>query len=58
MWMGVARGISGPIGIGCILCSEKEEVLLMFSEYEDTKNSNEAEVLTILEAVRIYLWIP
>ena len=52
---GVARGKPGPAVIGGILRNYKGEVLFMFSKYIGIKDSNEAEVLAILEALRIFV---
>lgn len=51
---GTLRGKSGPTGIGEVLCSSKGEVLLMLSKFVGNCYSKEAEVLTILEALRLF----
>ena len=48
---GAVRGKSGPAGIGGVLRNDKGEVLLMFSKSVGIRDSNEAEVLAILEAL-------
>lgn len=45
-----------PAGIGGVLRNEKGEVLYMFSKHGRVKDSNEVEVLVILETFRIYSW--
>lgn len=47
---GFVRGKSGPMGIDGVLHNYKGEVLFMFSKHVSVCDSNEAEVLTILEA--------
>ena len=37
-----------------MLCNDKDEVLLMFPKSVGIRESNEAEVLAILEALRIF----
>ena len=51
---GVARGKQGLASIGGVLRNHKGEVMYMFSKHVGIKDSNEAEVLVILEALRIY----
>ena len=48
---GAARGKPGPAGIGGVLCNSKGEVLFMLSKHVGVRDSNEAEVLVILEAL-------
>lgn len=43
------------IGIGEVLRNSRGEVLISFSKSIGDRDSNEAEVLAILEALRIYL---
>lgn len=45
-----ARGKSGPAGIGGFLLNDKGVVLYMFSKQVEIRDSNEVEVLAILEA--------
>lgn len=51
---GVARGKLRPAGIGGVLRDEKGNVLFMFSKYVGAKDSSEAGVLAILEAIHSY----
>lgn len=51
---GAARGKQGLASIGGVLRNHKGEVMYMFSKHVGIKDSNEAEVLVILEALRIY----
>ena len=51
---GATRGKLGPAGIGGVLRNDKGEVLLMFSKSVGIRDSNEAESLAILEALRIF----
>lgn len=51
---GVAKGKPGPAGISGVLRDSGGLVLVMFSKHVGTMESNEAEVLAILEAVRIF----
>lgn len=37
-----------------MLCNHKGEILLMFSKHVGSKESNEAEVVAMLEALRIF----
>eukprot|EP00268_Persea_americana_P021089 TRINITY_DN21101_c0_g1_i1.p1 TRINITY_DN21101_c0_g1~~TRINITY_DN21101_c0_g1_i1.p1 ORF type:complete len:199 (+),score=31.91 TRINITY_DN21101_c0_g1_i1:157-753(+) len=50
---GAARGKPGPAGIGGVLCDDKGVILCLFSKSVGVRDSNEAEVLAILEALRI-----
>ena len=49
---GAARGKPGLASIRGVLHNDKGEVLFMFSKYVGARDSNEAEVLAILEALR------
>ena len=51
----VARGKSGPAGIGHVLRNSKGKVLLMFSKDVGVNESNEAKVMVILEALWFFL---
>ena len=51
---GAAKGKPGPAGIGGVLHDSGGLVLVMFSKHVGTMESNEAEVLAILEVVRIF----
>ena len=51
---GAAKGKWGLAGIGGVLRNHKGEVMYKFSKHVGIKNSNEAEVSAILEALRIY----
>ena len=53
MWM-VRQGKPRPSGIRSVLRDDKGDVLLMFSKNIVVKESNEAEVLAILEALRLF----
>ena len=50
----MCRGKLGPTSIGGVLCNFKAEVLISFSRPIRIKDSIEAEVLAILEALKIY----
>ena len=52
---GASRGKPGPAGIGGVLRYCKGEVLMMFSKYVSVGDSNEADVLAILEGLRLRL---
>ena len=52
---GAARGKLGLAGIGGVLLNDKGEVLLMFPKSVGIRDSNEVEVLAILEAFQIFL---
>lgn len=45
------------MGIGRVLSNHKEDVLYMFLKNVGIKDFNGVEVLTILEALRIYIWL-
>lgn len=47
----MARGKSGPAGIGHVLRNSKGKVLLMFSKSVGVNELNEAKVMVILEAL-------
>ena len=51
---GAAKGKPDLAAIGGVLRNQKGEVLFMFSKDAGIKDSNEAEVLAILEALRIF----
>ena len=51
---GASRGKPSPVGIGGVPRNCKGEVLIMFSIYVGVCNSNEAEVLAILEGLRLF----
>ena len=51
---GVAKGNVGLAGIGGVIRNHKGEVKYIFSKHVGIKDSNEAKVLAILEAPRIY----
>ena len=53
---GATRDKPGLAGIGGVLRNDKDEVLLLFSKSVGIRDSNEVEVLAILEALRI-LWV-
>lgn len=50
-----ARGKLGPAGIGAVLHNGDGMVLVMFSTHIGRMESNEAEVLAILEALQIFV---
>ena len=51
---GAARGKPGLAGTGGVLCNHDGLTLLSFSTYIGVKDSNEAEIFAILEALRVY----
>lgn len=51
---GASKGKWGLAGIGGVLRNSKGEVLLLFSKNVGVCNSKEAEVLVILEALRMF----
>lgn len=51
---GASRGKPGPTGIGGVLRNSKSEVLLLFSKHVGVYDSNEEEVLAILEGLRLF----
>lgn len=48
------RSKPGLPGIGGVLCNDMGEILCIFSQGVGVKDSNEAEVMAILEALRIF----
>lgn len=59
LWSGfnvdrVTRGKPGPAGIGGVLHNSKGAILLMFYKNVGVRDSNEAEVFAIREALQIY----
>lgn len=50
----MTRGKPGPAGIGEVLHNSKGEILLMFYKNVGVRDSNEAEVFAIREALQIY----
>lgn len=48
---GAARGKLGPIEIGDVVRNSKGGILFMFSKHVGIYDSNEAEVLAVLEAI-------
>ena len=50
----VARGKPGLVGIGGVLRNHEGFIFLSFSSFIRVKDSNEAEVLAILEALRLF----
>lgn len=53
---GVAKGIAGLAGIGGVLCNNKREVLMLFTECIGAKEPNKAEVMATLEALRMFVF--
>lgn len=53
---GAARGKPDHAGIAGILCDDKGMVWCIFSKSVGIKESNEAKVLAILEALRVLSW--
>ena len=51
---GAAIGKPGPASIGGVLCNSKGDVLFMFSKQMGVCDSNEAEMLAILEALQCF----
>ena len=51
---GGSRGKPGLAGIGGVLHNCKGKVLIMFSKYVGVCDSNEAEVLAILEGLHLF----
>lgn len=51
---GAAKGKLGLIGIGGMLLNSKGGVLLMFSKSVGVRESNEAEVSSILETLQVF----
>lgn len=54
MLMGHQEGSQGQEGIGGALRNDKGFILCMFSKSVGVKDSNEAELLAILEALMIF----
>lgn len=52
---GAAKGKLGPAGAAGVLRNNRGEVLCMFSKSLGVRDSNEAKVLAILEAMHIFL---
>ena len=52
---GASRSKHGPAGFGGVLCNYKGEVLIMFSKHIGVCDLNQAELLTTLEAIRMFL---
>ena len=52
---GTTRGKRGLVGIWGILHNSNDDVLFMFSKHVGICDSNEAEVLAILEALRHFM---
>lgn len=53
----MARENPQLVGIGRVLSNHKEDVLYMFLKNVGIKDSNDVEVLVILEALMIYVWL-
>ena len=51
---GATRGKPGPAGIGGVLLNNEGIVLALFSKHVGCIESGEAEVVAILEAIRIF----
>ena len=51
---GATRGKLGPAGIRGVLRNNKGEVIFLFTRNVGMKESNEAEVLAILQALQIF----
>lgn len=51
---GAVRGKPGLAGVGWILCNSNGDVFIMFLKHIGYMDSNEAEVVAILEAIQIY----
>lgn len=51
----MARGKPGTVGIGGVLGSVKGEILIYFSKPIGIKDSNKADVLSILETLITYI---
>lgn len=51
---GASKGKLGPLGVGGILRNSKGRVLLMFFQSMGIQDSNETEVLAILEAIQLF----
>lgn len=58
---GAARGKRGRASIGGVLCNHGNLILFSFSSFIGVKDLNEAEILAILEAIRLFnvsFWQP
>ena len=51
---GASRGKPGLAGIGGVFRNSRGEILLIFSKHVSVCDSNEAEVLAILEDLRLF----
>lgn len=51
---GASKGKLGPLCAGGVLRNSKGKVLLMFFKSRGIQESNETEVLAILEAIRLF----
>lgn len=54
---GAGKGKLGLAGIGCVLHNGKGDVMMKFSKSIGVKDSNEAEVLAILEALCMFVGV-
>ena len=54
---GVSKRKPGLASIGGVLRNHKGEVIYLFSKHGGIKDSNEAEVLAILEALRVFVFL-
>lgn len=52
---GATKGILGPPGVGVVLRNRNGIVLALFSKHVGCMESNEAEVVAILEALQIFI---
>lgn len=52
---GSARGKPGPAGVGGVHRNDQGAVLVLFSKNVGLMESNEAEVVAILEALRVFV---
>ena len=52
---GAAKGKPGPVGVGSVLRNYKGDVLYMFSKNVGNKDSNKADVIAILEALKVFV---
>ena len=50
---GASKGKPGLVGIGGVLRNHKGEVIYLFFKHVGMKDSNEADVMAILEALHI-----
>lgn len=51
----MAKGKPEPAGTG-VLCNHKGKVVLVFSKHVGAKESNEAEIMALLEALHTF-WL-